>query len=157
MFYRCGQTYRQLLRGSRCSRTWTWTLCLWLTYTCCSGTVQASGFASWYGARSALIRDSIFIEGGFLSLGNWSADASGYGSPTMDKDSFTGMLYRFDLSLAFDPAHQERSLIKTNYTRCPSSEDCKPGYAWGSMFVDANGFVLYGYVLVGIEERSHSN
>lgn len=145
MFSYCGQTFRHLLSGSRRQCVRARLLCFWLTYTYCLGSVRASGIASWYGARSALIRDSIFIEGGFLSWGNWSNNSVGYGSSTtLDPDFFNGMLYRFDLSLALNPSDLGRSLTEVNIPRY--STDI--GHCWGSMFVDADGFVLFGYVLL---------
>lgn len=118
-------------------------LYLWLAYAYFPDTVRATTIASWVGLRAALTRDSIFLEGGFLTWGDWDEDYSSYLNLKLDP-ALGAPIYKLDLAQAFNSSSPNSLLQIVNDT----VTDDRPSYYFGSMFVDANGFVLFGYVLL---------
>lgn len=97
---------------------------------------QALSIAGWYGCRAGLIRDSIYIEGGYIiDGGNWT---NGQWKTASIMNQTRGVLTILDLTVAFTASNYSHALQLVR----PFPDADRPNFVNGAGFSTDTGFVL---------------
>src|SRR5690348_10291554 len=95
-----------------------------------AGNFTAHEIASWNRPRAALIRDNVYVEGGWMQTGNWSKE--GWDVKSLQTVNPTeGMLFQLSMNRTFD----------INDT--PARFDSIPEYAVQNFYMDGYMFADY--------------
>ncbi|KAI1817509.1 hypothetical protein GGS20DRAFT_12177 [Poronia punctata] len=99
---------------------------------------------SWQGLRSSLLRDTVYMDGGFLQWTPGMADGS-YGVPTLD-DNPLGVMYTLNFSVPFNSSTNISDILGT-ISKAPNggaANNIAPNYYDGAMLANDDQFYLYG-------------
>jgi hypothetical protein len=115
----------------------------WLLPLVClvASNFTSNEIASWDRPRAAVIRDNVYIEGGWLQTGNWTNGAWDTKSLTTVNPT-DGMLFQLSLHQPFDIAWDGKPAL---FQTIPEYA-VQNFYMDGFMFADYNEFYAWGYV-----------
>ncbi|KAI1491529.1 hypothetical protein F5X96DRAFT_630829 [Biscogniauxia mediterranea] len=99
---------------------------------------------NWAALRAAQLKDTVYMDGGYLWWAPGMADGS-IGSPTQD-DNPLGLIYTLNFSTPFNASTNVSSIFQT-MSKAPNggaANNFAPNYYDGAMLANNNEFFLYG-------------
>jgi len=103
--------------------------------------LSSAEFAGWFYPRVDMVRDSIYIEGGFRTEGEF---VDGSWENVLTDLPAGGMLYRLNLTSSISGSNATARLEHITKTLQPQP----PIFISGALFANDYGFYTYGYVVV---------
>ncbi|KAI5919794.1 hypothetical protein F4810DRAFT_467206 [Camillea tinctor] len=108
----------------------------------------------WQALRAAQLKDTVYMDGGYLWWVPGMADES-YGAPTQD-DNPLGLIYTLNLSTPFNATTNVSSILQT-ISKAPNggaANNFAPNYYDGAMLANNDEFFLYGGLLLRTDAYS---
>ncbi|ORY64886.1 uncharacterized protein BCR38DRAFT_186468 [Pseudomassariella vexata] len=102
---------------------------------------------AWKASRVAKIRDTVYIDGGYLYWAPGMADGS-YGAPTQDNNPL-GLIYTLNFSTPFNTSANISEVLNVT-SKAPNgnaANNFAPNYYDGAILANDNEFFLYGGLL----------
>ncbi|KAI9678265.1 MAG: hypothetical protein M1817_006210 [Caeruleum heppii] len=98
----------------------------------------------WEQPRSAVIRDTMYIDGGYLAYLPGFANGT-FGAPERPEDG--SVLYSINFTQPFEVSQNASDVLRTVRKTAGAANNLAPVYYDGMMFANDNEFYLYGGVL----------
>ncbi|KAI0593626.1 hypothetical protein F4775DRAFT_586687 [Biscogniauxia sp. FL1348] len=109
---------------------------------------------NWAALRAAQLKDTVYMDGGYLWWVPGMADGS-YGAPTQD-DNPLGLIYTLNFSTPFNASTNISSILQT-ISKAPNggaANNFAPNYYDGAMLANNDEFFLYGGLLLRTDAYS---
>ncbi|KAI9656088.1 MAG: hypothetical protein M1829_000443 [Trizodia sp. TS-e1964] len=99
----------------------------------------------WYDIRAAVLRDTLYVDGGYLWDLPGMADGS-YGQIVQDPN-LSGLLYSINFTQPFNISQNTSTIFQTTPKAAGAANNQAPNFYSGTMFSNDNELYLYGGVL----------
>ncbi|KAI3317460.1 hypothetical protein HD806DRAFT_370474 [Xylariaceae sp. AK1471] len=109
---------------------------------------------AWTGLRSSQLKDTVYMDGGFLYWSPGMADGN-LGNPEQDGNPL-GLIYTLNFSLPFNSSTNISNVLST-ISKAPNggaANNFAPNYYDGAMLANDNEFFLYGGLLMDTDSYS---